>query len=512
MQPSRGYSIHIGLNHVDPACYNGWDGQLSGCINDATDMKSIADSLGYQSLILTDGQATASNVIAQIGGAAQELTDGDILFLTYSGHGGQVPDVNGDEDEGQDETWVLYDRQLIDDELYALWGQFEAGVRIVMLSDSCHSGTVLRMMATYADLKRDIRRSKAPPSADTLAVISQLEKTLGIQGAREAVAAGAPATATYPDGGGVATLTRAAPAPAPAAAPATDGIPDITRVKTMPAEIRELVNTARAADDSSRQWIAGNSSKAMVQASVILISGCQDSQVSMDGARNGLFTEKLRQVWSDGAFSGDYHQFHGQIVAKMPSSQTPNFATTGVTNSAFEGEKPFTIAATPGGGNNNGGGPATTARPTLRRGDSGPDVVYLQQKLQQQGYSITADGIFGFNTEGRVRDFQGSRGLSVDGIVGQQTWQALEGGGVEPAPQPAPPAPQPSGSARPTIRRGSTGPDVTYLQQRLRFFNYNVATDGIFGPMTESAVRSFQASNGLAVDGIVGQQTWAALG
>lgn len=511
MQSSRGYSIHIGLNHVDPTCYNGWDGQLSGCINDATDMKSIADSLGYQSLILTDGQATSSNVIAQIGGAAQELTDGDILFLTYSGHGGQVPDVNGDEDDGQDETWVLYDRQLIDDELYALWSQFQSGVRIVMLSDSCHSGTVLRMIATYADLKRDVRRSKAPPSPDTLAVISQLEKTLGIQGAREAVAAAAPMPPASPDGGGVATLTRPAPAPAPAAAPAAEAIPDVTRVKTMPAEIRDLVNTARAADDGSRQWIAGNSTKAMVQASVILISGCQDSQVSMDGARNGLFTEKLRQVWADGAFGGDYHQFHSQIVAKMPSSQTPNFATTGVANSAFEAQKPFTIAAVAGGGGSSPT-PTTTTRPTLKRGDTGPDVTYLQQKLQQQGYSITADGIFGFNTEGRVRDFQATRGLTVDGIVGQQTWQALEGSAVGPAPQPGPPAPSPSGSSRPTIRRGSTGTDVTYLQQRLRVFNYNVATDGIFGPMTESAVRSFQASNGLAVDGIVGQQTWAALG
>jgi hypothetical protein len=43
-----------------------------------------------------------------------------------------------------DETWVCYDRQLVDDELYELWGKFKSGVRIVVLSDSCHSGTVLR--------------------------------------------------------------------------------------------------------------------------------------------------------------------------------------------------------------------------------------------------------------------------------------------------------------------------------------------------------------------------------
>ncbi len=43
-----------------------------------------------------------------------------------------------------DETWVCYDRQLVDDELYELWGKFKSGVRILALSDSCHSGTVTR--------------------------------------------------------------------------------------------------------------------------------------------------------------------------------------------------------------------------------------------------------------------------------------------------------------------------------------------------------------------------------
>ena len=57
-----------------------------------------------------------------------------------------MKDTNGDEtDKGRmDETWVLFDRQLVDDELYDLWGKFKPGVRILVLSDSCHSGTVTR--------------------------------------------------------------------------------------------------------------------------------------------------------------------------------------------------------------------------------------------------------------------------------------------------------------------------------------------------------------------------------
>ena len=91
------------------------------------------------------GRATADSVSQAIADAGAELGAEDILLLTYSGHGGQVPDSNGDEeDDRMDETWVLYDRQLVDDELWALWSEFAAGVRIFVVSDSCHSGTVAR--------------------------------------------------------------------------------------------------------------------------------------------------------------------------------------------------------------------------------------------------------------------------------------------------------------------------------------------------------------------------------
>ena len=79
---AQGVSIHIGLNRVDPDEYGGWDGALSGCINDANDMQSIADSLGYDSSTLIDEEATASAVCSAIRNAALSLTSGDILLLT----------------------------------------------------------------------------------------------------------------------------------------------------------------------------------------------------------------------------------------------------------------------------------------------------------------------------------------------------------------------------------------------------------------------------------------------
>lgn len=64
-----------------------------------------------------------------------------------------------------------------------------------------------------------------------------------------------------------------------------------------------------------------------------------------------------------------------------------------------------------------------------------------------------------------------------------------------------------------TVKMGSRGADVTYLQQRLTAKGYGVGKiDGIFGQKTLEAVKAFQAENGLVVDGIVGEKTWAALG
>lgn len=76
------------------------------------------------------------------------------------------------------------------------------------------------------------------------------------------------------------------------------------------------------------------------------------------------------------------------------------------------------------------------------------------------------------------------------------------------------PVPGPS-SSRPTLRRGSTGADVTYLQALLNrmFASYSkLVVDGDFGPATESVVRQVQSRSGLAVDGIVGPDTWRAAG
>ena len=81
----------------------------------------------------------------------------------------------------------------------------------------------------------------------------------------------------------------------------------------------------------------------VLKATVLLISGCQDNQVSLDGSRNGLFTETMKKVWSNGKFKFGYKRFRDTIVAKMPPTQTPNYFVVGGTNAGFESQKPFTV-------------------------------------------------------------------------------------------------------------------------------------------------------------------------
>src|SRR5689334_22820 len=130
---ATGISLHIGLNAVDPDHYSGWDGSLMAGEADALDMQLIANACGFTSKILLTDKATRKNVIAAIVAAQKKLKDGDYFLLSFSGHGGQLPDLGTDEIDALDETWSLFDGQLIDDELYRLWAGFK-DVRIFVIS------------------------------------------------------------------------------------------------------------------------------------------------------------------------------------------------------------------------------------------------------------------------------------------------------------------------------------------------------------------------------------------
>jgi peptidoglycan hydrolase-like protein with peptidoglycan-binding domain len=141
-------------------------------------------------------------------------------------------------------------------------------------------------------------------------------------------------------------------------------------------------------------------------------------------------------------------------------------------------------------------------------GDRGPTVRVLQDNLRNAGYfNRSSTGVYAAITADAVRRFQASRGLAVDGIAGPATQRALRNQTASSG----------NGNYYQTIsyssglRLGSRGSQVSALQQRLRNLGYDVAVDGVFGSATDRAVRSFQASNRLSTDGIVGPATQNAL-
>jgi peptidoglycan hydrolase-like protein with peptidoglycan-binding domain len=130
-----------------------------------------------------------------------------------------------------------------------------------------------------------------------------------------------------------------------------------------------------------------------------------------------------------------------------------------------------------------------SAWPLIGQGKTGEAVFSVQLMLQAHGASLSIDGIDGPRTTGAVVSFQMANGLQADGVVGPQTWPVLIV----------------------TTSLGSSGSAVRALQRQLNAHGASLTVDGNFGSATQTAVKSYQSSHGLGVDGVAGPQTWNAL-
>jgi hypothetical protein len=159
LRPERG--LAIGLNN-----YNGFAPTLSGCENDAKDWAAALRSRGFEVSTLINQQATKRAILEGIERLVDLTRSGETAVITFSGHGTWVPDEDGDEPDGRDEAICPYDLPdgvITDDELYERFAAARRGARIVFISDSCHSGSVMRFAdLEAADTKRQIRF--VPPS------------------------------------------------------------------------------------------------------------------------------------------------------------------------------------------------------------------------------------------------------------------------------------------------------------------------------------------------------------
>lgn len=153
----RRRALFIGIN------YTGQKGELRGCINDVKNIRAFLSSTYtiHETLTLTDDQTsdpsklpTRANLLAGFRWLREGAKSGDSLIMHYSGHGGNVKDEDGDEEDGYDETLIPLDYQqagqIVDDEVHdVLVRGLPKGVRLTAIMDCCHSESILDLPYSY---------------------------------------------------------------------------------------------------------------------------------------------------------------------------------------------------------------------------------------------------------------------------------------------------------------------------------------------------------------------------
>lgn len=277
---NNGMSLHLGVNVVSGSHYVGDVPRLQGCVNDAKAMASIAKSRGFADrVVLEDDEATSQRLVSEIGAAAAALQKGDTFFLSFAGHGANVPS-GGFDREPFDQTWVLHDRMFIDGELAAQWRRFADGVRIVVIADECHSGSVLRAAAFARFQLRSL--DTAQPHARELRV--------------------AVAMKTYEEHKDLYLAYQKEAAEA--------------RKKPLKAD---AVAFGACADDKT-------------------------TADAPDANSNGVFTGAIMTKWNGGTFPSTYRVLFDVVHAALQPGQTPTWTTDGPTNpSPFLTLKAFSL-------------------------------------------------------------------------------------------------------------------------------------------------------------------------
>jgi hypothetical protein len=303
---ARGISLHVGVNKASDAFPNA--PTLFGCEKDATAMYEIAVTRGFaKHALLVGPNATYNKVVTTIKNAAAELESGDIFFFTFAGHGTSEVDTDEDESDHSDETILLFDFLLFDDVLRKdLWPQFKPGVRIVMVSDSCHSGTV-----AFVPADTDFDLSPEPISSGFLSP--------------EPISSGF----LSPE-------------------PISSGFEPVSPLSSMVgAQIRKI---SRA---TGQEHIAEHRSfyeqvllplvPPNINASVLLLAACQDFEDARDGLEHGAFTQAMLNVLQSAAPPTNYTDLITDIGLRLGGLQTPAIVTFGQPNPIFLGEAPFTV-------------------------------------------------------------------------------------------------------------------------------------------------------------------------
>ena len=163
----RRRALCIGINN-----YPGSSNDLRGCVNDckvwATEI--LRGIFKYERpTILKDSKATILRVTKEMTRLVMSAKPGDCITIQFSGHGTSVPDDNGDESDGRDEALCLYDGLLRDDDIRDILAKAAKGVKLTVITDACHSGTVTRGYVRDLDEGENKKIKYLPPEDDEFA-------------------------------------------------------------------------------------------------------------------------------------------------------------------------------------------------------------------------------------------------------------------------------------------------------------------------------------------------------
>jgi len=151
-------ALVIGMTAVDPGSYGGWDGACPGADVDADVVSQLCLDQGLQLVTYYNQEATWARTKAAALAATKGMRPGDLFVIFIAGHGGQKRDYGGDEADGYDETLLLWDGEITDDQLLNLWESMPKGVRVLYITDTCNSGTNYRSRRDYRrTIPRDFR-------------------------------------------------------------------------------------------------------------------------------------------------------------------------------------------------------------------------------------------------------------------------------------------------------------------------------------------------------------------
>ena len=276
---AKGVSIHFGLNRVDPDHYQGWDGALQGCVNDAELWMPSRKEPDSRRPSCSMARSPRTPQPQRSRAVAESLDADDLFLLTYSGHGSQVQTATRTSPTGKTKP------------------------------GSCTTASSLTTSCTRCGSNSD------------RACASSCSRTAATAAPRCAKSSSSPARAlagamSVPPPNGMRAMPRR-------------WHRRCTRRTSRPTTGSRLRFPPRDRSRSARTWS--------------LLSRLPGQPDLGRRRGNGLFTQTLLEVWEDGHYEGGHRRFWREIVKRMPPWQSPNWFTVGPTNTAFVRRRPFTI-------------------------------------------------------------------------------------------------------------------------------------------------------------------------